>query len=1177
MEEETIRIESVPLTTALTVEAWVETRDARGEGLQALVSQWAPPDEWCGFAATDATSTGGLPSRGYYGAVFDGRYVYFVPEQHGEAGFPTHGVVLRLDTHGDFRAPASFDAYDAGRTDGMETRGYYGGVFDGRYVYFVPRQIDMTEYHCRLLRFDTRGTFHDDAGWAAFDVGVAHSHQSAAFDGRYIYLCPGFTGDPTQEDQYSGLVVRYDTDADFKSRTSYDTVDLTSVLDDECACFDGAVFDGRYVFFVPLYNGVVVRYDSHRAFADPKAWERYDAKPHGYALSVGAVFEGEHVYFCAYGHGVIVRYHTQRPFTDARSWDSYDATTTGGLRTTGFDGGFFDGRYVTFQPFFERIGPAKRDVAFHSRYLRYDTARPFSETASWQSIDASCTEGLPSVGYNGGAFDGRYFYAAPWQQGRKPDVPDEIVTHGIVLRCDTVGNNGAFSLRYSDTGHNGGLNAALPGPTFIINTDRGPRTVAAHRALPPGSHHIAGTYDRRVLKLFIDGERVAQRPADGQIVSCGAPVTVGSVQNGCGRFRGRVLAASVLGSAYTDTEIKAIAFGHMAEAEKEASLRIEMDTHLVLDGRESLTGKVFVPSATRWIQLVATQLDSGAVGWQTHVGIEADSAASEHEFAIPVASMSGGHYRLAVQTDAGEQTTVVLALRDMRRASAPACPGYLAFARAAVDRILAEQTRRLFDDPHGVPFVTVTRPLSLGYRSLGHKSGDAYTTYWFPERPFEYPTFRADHESWPILDTLSDLTGDSTYAALVTGMLEAIAEHGFDPRSGLMYLSEECDFDVRVAGPHSKGASNLPKFKPLNSGNYPQLHLDRMWQQMPTKLHRCFRAMFYGLVTDPDSFDYNRFCMYGFDDSAGTTSLTRNGGHCAFDTAAGRMIHWWCSCWRHTGDADCVDWAQRMADKWAAVQHPVSGLVPNFFGATGWAPGTSQRPGEWCEARGAALTALSLMQAVSELRHRPGAEELAERLTAMSREMALGVARWSYDPDRRVFLEHLHRDGRPWSGTARYCFSTEEEKAEAVRKDPQMAQVRVYDGAGLYRDPNYYEHCAGTHIPWHMASAAALDDCPEPELVQRLCRIADDVLDEARKLDGAFTPEGRWTFRATAQYVKLCLVLARMTGDRAHVSSARELADREIRALSPVRCPEWWRMRERSALLEAMLLLHSET
>jgi len=554
-----IHIEPVPLDREITVEAWVDTEDDRGEALQALVSQWRPPDEWPGFAAYDASNTDGLPSRGYFGAVFDGRYVYFVPEQHGEAGYPTHGIVLRYDTHEDFKERAGWQAYDASSTDGLDTRGYYGGVFDGRYAYFVPRQIGMEYYHSRILRYDTRTEFKDPGNWAAFDVGEAHSHQSAAFDGRYIYFCPGFHGDPTTEDEYSGRVIRYDTRADFKSRASYATLDITAFLGDDCTCFDGGAFDGRYIYFVPLYNSIVVRYDTTRPFLDPSSWQRYDARPHGYALSVGAVFDGRHLYFCAYGHATIVRFDTGREFTDPGAWTSFDADPTGGLRTTGFDGGFFDGRYVYFQPFFLKTGPGKYDTMFHSHYLRYDPTRPFDDPDSWQAADASHTDALSSVGYNGGAFDGRYFYAAPWQQGRKPGNDAEFITHGIVLRCDTLGGQGSFSLRWCDYGHNGGLNAAVYGPSFLVNTDRGCLFVAAEHPLPPGRHHLAGTYDGATAKLFIDGECVAQREGKGTIIACDRPVTIGRIEDGLGEFRGRVLSANVTGFAQGDTEIAAIA------------------------------------------------------------------------------------------------------------------------------------------------------------------------------------------------------------------------------------------------------------------------------------------------------------------------------------------------------------------------------------------------------------------------------------------------------------------------------------------------------------------------------------------------------------------------------------------------------------------------------------------
>ncbi len=525
----------------IAVAAWAESDDARSEAMQALVSQWRPADEWPGFAAADATQTGGLATRGYFGAVCDGRYVYFVPEQHGEGGYPTHGNVLRLDTLSDFRDPSSFSAYDAGHTQGLQTRGYYGAVFDGRYVYFVPRQIDMDLYHSRVLRLDTTGDFHDPASWDAHDVGEAHSQQSAVFDGRYIYFCPGFSGDPHKEDEYCGRVIRYDTRAGFHDPSAYVSIDMTTFLGKQAACFDGGAFDGRYVYFVPLYKGYAVRYDTQAPFDSPEAWQGYDVRPHGFKLAVGAVFDGTWLYYCAYGHGTIVRFDTGRDFDDAGAWESMDADHTDGLRTTGFDGGFFDGRFVYFQPFFLHVGPGPRDNRFHAHYLRYDVTRPFGDADSWQAFDASATDGLHSVGYNGGAFDGRYFYAAPWQQGPKPDGEGGFVTHGIVLRCDTLGDDSAFSLRWCDLGHNGGLNAGILGPSFLVNTDRGCARVFSPRPLSAGRHHVVGTYDGQAARLFIDGTMVAEREHTGKILKTDLPVSIGRIQDGAAHFRGRVL------------------------------------------------------------------------------------------------------------------------------------------------------------------------------------------------------------------------------------------------------------------------------------------------------------------------------------------------------------------------------------------------------------------------------------------------------------------------------------------------------------------------------------------------------------------------------------------------------------------------------------------------------------
>jgi hypothetical protein len=530
------------LTDRLTVEAWIETRHPLTEGLQALVSKWTPRAVFDGFSAFDASRTDGLDCRGYFGAVFDGRYVYFVPE-HAPDLMTTHAVVLRYDTHAPFDEAKSYAAYDARSTAGLDTSGFYGGAFDGRYVYFLPRQLNCDYYHSRLLRLDTRGDFKDPNSWSAHDIGREQSAQGGAFDGRYLYLCPGYKGDLLlQQNGQCGNVIRYDTRAAFHDPDSYREFDLAQACGARAACFDGGAFDGRYAYFAPLENAVIARYDTQGEFQDPDAWQTFDALALGTSMFVGAVFDGRWMYFVAYNTGKIVRFDTRAAFQSPRSWQVFDAAGTSGLRCGGYDGGAFDGRYVYFVPF---VFFEDKQFEFHADYLRYDTLKNFSDPASWQAVDAAHTSGLRSFGYNAGAFDGRYFYCAPWRQGRGRTAETAGI-HGNVLRYDTLGEGGSFSLRACDYGHNGGLCASTPGPSFLINTADGRALgVASQRALAPGRHHIAGIYDGQALKLMIDGAVVAQRAATGTIQSCAAPVVTGCIEGGGGAFAGEILEARV--------------------------------------------------------------------------------------------------------------------------------------------------------------------------------------------------------------------------------------------------------------------------------------------------------------------------------------------------------------------------------------------------------------------------------------------------------------------------------------------------------------------------------------------------------------------------------------------------------------------------------------------------------
>ena len=525
------------LGNALTVSAWVHNSASQAEAMQPLVSKWKPHCSFDAFSAFDAGTTDGLSTKGFYGAVFDGQYIYFCPIRSREERSSVHGCVLRYNTHLDFHDRGAYAAYDAGQTDGLHTAGFYGGAFDGRYIYFIPRD-DGRVHHSRFLRYDTRAEFKSPASWAAFDADHAHSFQGAAFDGRYIYCCPGYAnptpGAPFSDAAESGVVMRLDTAGEFRDPATYRTFDTQS-LDPRAVCFDGAAFDGRYVYFVPLHANTALCYDTQADFDDAESWQVYDAgSAVGMGPSVGAVYDGQFLYFVPFGHGKVVRYDTRGTFTGRAHWSVHDAATTPGLEAAGFKGGFFDGRYVYFVPFRGDVPVDSDKSPFHGTYLRYDTALPFTGSHSWTTRDAGFTGGLHTTAFTAGATDGRYLYAAPWRGDK-----DSGHMHGRILRYDTVGNNGSFSLRYCDYGHNGGLCAAVPGASFIINTSAGPFGVSAHSVAEPGWHHIAGVYDGRSIKLFVDGRSVGERAAEGTIQQNDIEITIGHIA-GAARFRGAI-------------------------------------------------------------------------------------------------------------------------------------------------------------------------------------------------------------------------------------------------------------------------------------------------------------------------------------------------------------------------------------------------------------------------------------------------------------------------------------------------------------------------------------------------------------------------------------------------------------------------------------------------------------
>ncbi len=224
-------------------------------------------------------------------------------------------MVARYDTLADFQSTTSWATFDA-TTLGLPASQFQGGTFDGRYVYFAPSTTD-DQYAGVAARYDTQSVFTSTNGWSTFDqktiTANAKGFCGAAYDGRYVYFVPS----ESETAIWSGLVTRYDTHSSFVDGTAWSTLD-TSILG--AIGFAGAVFDGRYMYFVPLdtfqHDGVVARFDTLGSFNDLNAWSTFDASQ---GLSVraagffGGAFDGEHVYFVPSIYGLVARFEARIP------------------------------------------------------------------------------------------------------------------------------------------------------------------------------------------------------------------------------------------------------------------------------------------------------------------------------------------------------------------------------------------------------------------------------------------------------------------------------------------------------------------------------------------------------------------------------------------------------------------------------------------------------------------------------------------------------------------------------------------------------------------------------------------------------------------------------------------------------------------------------------------------
>jgi hypothetical protein len=277
-------------------------------------------DTGAAFGDTKSWSTFSMsvirPDAGAFsGAVFDGRYIYF-PPNNGSREL-SRGIVARYDTRADFGSGASWTTFDLAVVP-ASGKAFSSGVFDGRYVYIVGGS--------GVTRYDTRGDFAAPSAWSTFDLTTLVTPKTflgSVFDGRYLYLVPYPTG----------VMARYDTQAPYTDKTSWTTVDYEAQNRQDRGFFSGT-FDGRGVFFAPFDATTVIRIDTMSAGSPgPGSLSEYDVAPlanpadasdagFGGAGFRGAVFDGRHVYLVPSARSIVLRLDVKSPAWLPRGWNA---------------------------------------------------------------------------------------------------------------------------------------------------------------------------------------------------------------------------------------------------------------------------------------------------------------------------------------------------------------------------------------------------------------------------------------------------------------------------------------------------------------------------------------------------------------------------------------------------------------------------------------------------------------------------------------------------------------------------------------------------------------------------------------------------------------------------------------------------------------------------------------
>ena len=251
-------------------------------------------------------------------ACSDGRYIYvYAGGNAGQAS--TTNIVYKFDTQSLTVETYNMTGVTISSVTLTNVYLQTAPAFDGRYVYFTDKY--QSTY---ILQYDTTKPFGTATSWALINylslLSVPQQNYIATiFDGRYMYWITD-----TQQSTNAVIWLRYDTTLAFTSAGSWTTLVITTVTGVTAAAqFRSPVFDGQYIYVSSSSSlPIFLRYDTTKAFvAGSFDWFNYTtgatSAGSSTAIQIGGtntfnvnIFDGRYIYSLPLGTSNVLRQDT---------------------------------------------------------------------------------------------------------------------------------------------------------------------------------------------------------------------------------------------------------------------------------------------------------------------------------------------------------------------------------------------------------------------------------------------------------------------------------------------------------------------------------------------------------------------------------------------------------------------------------------------------------------------------------------------------------------------------------------------------------------------------------------------------------------------------------------------------------------------------------------------------